>query len=79
MIQTGDDMTIDRTVHLAAGVLVLVSLVLARGHSPHWLWLTAFVGANLLQSGLTDWCLLSRLLQRLGMSDGKACGLAARF
>jgi hypothetical protein len=68
-------MTIDRLVHAAAGTLILASLALARFHNPHWLWLAAFVGANLLQSGLTNWCLLSRLLARAGVEGGPACGL----
>jgi hypothetical protein len=48
-------------VRLIAGCLVLASLALAR-LDERWLWLTAFVGANLLQSGVTGWCLLSNLL-----------------
>lgn len=55
--------------------MILGSLALARWHSPCWLWLTAFVGANLLQSGFSDWCLLSRILARLGVPAQGACGL----
>ena len=68
-------MSIDRIVHAAAGTFILASLALARLHNPHWIWVTVFVGANLLQSGLTNWCLLSRLLASLGIQDGGACGL----
>ena len=68
-------MSIDRIVHTFAGTVVLASLALAHWHSPNWLWLTAFVGANLLQSGLTNWCLLSRILSALGVQGGGACGL----
>jgi hypothetical protein len=68
-------MNVDRIVHSAAGTLILASLALAHWHSPYWYWLTAFVGANLLQSGLTDWCLLSSLLSRLGVPTQGACGL----
>jgi hypothetical protein len=68
-------MNVDRIVHSAAGAMVLGSLALAHWHSPYWLWLTAFVGANLLQSGLTDWCLLSGILARLGVPTQGACGL----
>jgi hypothetical protein len=67
-------MNVDRIVHAFAGTVILASLALARLHSPHWLWLTAFVGANLLQSGLTDWCLLSSILVRLGLDPAGACG-----
>ena len=69
-------MTIDRIVHSFAGGMVLASLALTRWVHPNFIWLTLFVGANLLQSGLTDWCLLSRILKGLGVSEGtKACGV----
>lgn len=68
-------MNVDRIVHVFAGTMVLASLALARLHSPNWLWLTAFVGANLLQSGLTNWCLLSRILAKAGVSTQGSCGL----
>jgi hypothetical protein len=68
-------MTIDRVVHTAAGTMILGSLALAHFHNPNWIWLTVFVGANLFQSGLTNWCLLSRLLAMAGVEGGAACGL----
>jgi hypothetical protein len=68
-------MTADRIVHSAAGTMILASLVLAHWHSPYWLWLTAFVGANLLQSGFTNWCLLTRILAKAGVPTQGACGL----
>ena len=68
-------MNVDRIVHTFAGTLVLGSLALARWHDPAWLWLTALVGANLFQSGLTNWCLLSSLLAKAGVPGGRACGL----
>ena len=68
-------MNVDRIVHSAAGSMILASLALARWHNPNWLWLTAFVGANLLQSGFTNWCLLSSLLAKAGVPAGGACGL----
>jgi len=71
-------MSIDRIVHSFAGTVVLASLALAHWHSPNWLWLTAFVGANLLQSGLTNWCLLSRILAALGVQEGGACGVPGK-
>ena len=46
-------MSIDRVVLAFAGTLVLISLALSQIHSPYWLWLTAFVGANMLQSAFT--------------------------
>jgi hypothetical protein len=68
-------MNVDRIVHVFAGTMILGSLALAHWHSPYWLWLTAFAGANLLQSGLTSWCLPSRILARLGVPAQGACGL----
>ena len=68
-------MNVDRIVHTFAGTVILVSLALAHWHSPYWLWLAAFVGANLLQSGLTNWCLLSSILVKAGVSKGSACGV----
>lgn len=68
-------MNVDRIVHSVAGTLVLASVVLTRFHNPNWIWLTVFVGANLLQSGLTNWCLMSTLLAKAGVSNTGACGL----
>lgn len=69
-------MSIDRIVHSAAGTMILASLALTRWVHPNFVWLTVFVGANLLQSGLTNWCLLSRILRKLGVQDtGATCGL----
>ena len=49
-----------------AGAFILGSLALAYWVSPYWLLFTAFVGANLLQSSFTRWCLLERILARVG-------------
>jgi hypothetical protein len=55
-----------------AGTVVLASLLLAHFVSLEWLWLTAFVGANLLQSSFTGFCPLAMLLKRLGVRPGQA-------
>ena len=65
-------MTVDRFIHVIAGSFVLISLALGAPESPlfvskHWLWFTAFVGVNLMQSGLTQWCLMCTILRRLGV------------
>ena len=57
-------MTIERVVHIFAGSVILVSLALAVTVSVNWLWLTAFVGANLFQSGFTSLCPLETILKR---------------
>jgi len=65
-------MNIDRIVLAFAGSAILLSLLLSQYHSTYWLWFTAFVGANLLQSAFTGFCPLAMLLKRLGKSSGQA-------
>ena len=52
------------------------SLALAHWVNPNWLWFTAFVGANLFQSGITRWCLMEKILQKLGVG-GSCCASQA--
>ena len=68
-------MTSWRVVRIFAGFFILLSLALGVPGSPifasqWWLAFTAFVGANLLQSGLTKWCLLETMLRKLGIQPG---------
>ncbi len=49
-------MSLHRGLRFLAGFMVLLSLVLTFTVNRHFVWLTAFVGMNLLQSSLTDWC-----------------------
>lgn len=65
-------MNIDRMVMAFAGTMVLASLLLATLVSPLWLWLTAFVGANLLQAAFTGFCPLAIVLRKLGRRAGPA-------
>jgi hypothetical protein len=65
-------MTIDRLVFAVAGSFILTSLLLAHFHSENWLWFTAFVGANLLQSAFTGFCPMAMLLKKLGVKPGCA-------
>lgn len=65
-------MSIDRIVLAFAGTMILISLALSQIHHPAWLWLTAFVGANLLQSAFTGFCPLALILKRLGLKAGMA-------
>jgi Inner membrane protein YgaP-like, transmembrane domain len=53
---------IEAAVRGVAGTLVLISAVLAAFVSPWWLLLTAFVGANLLQSAFSGYCLMNNLI-----------------
>jgi formyltetrahydrofolate hydrolase len=61
-------MTMERYIRIIAGTFVLASLALAVWVNIHWLWLTAFVGANLFQSGFTNWCLMENILEKLGIA-----------
>jgi hypothetical protein len=68
-------MTSWQIVRLVAGSFILISLALGVPGSPFyasqwWLAFTAFVGANLLQSALTKWCLMEALLRRCGVRAG---------
>ncbi len=57
----------ERYIRAIAGTFILMSLALAYFFSPYWLLFTAFVGLNLLQSGITKWCLMEVILTRLGV------------
>ncbi len=65
-------MSAERGVRIMAGTFVLLSLGLGvEGSpifaSPNWLWFTAFVGANLLQSGFTGFCPAEIVMRKLGL------------
>jgi hypothetical protein len=62
-------MTIERALRLMAGLMILLSLALAHFFSPNWLWLTAFVGLNLLQSAFTNWCPAMSIFRAIGLKD----------
>jgi hypothetical protein len=73
-------MTVTRARSSIAGLFVLLSLALGVPASPlfhhvYWLWFTVFVGANLFQSGITGWCLMDKILTRLGLpqTEGGRC------
>jgi hypothetical protein len=60
---------------MIGGTFILLSLALGvEGspifHSSNWLWFTAFVGVNLLQSGFTKWCLMETIMRKLGARAG---------
>lgn len=62
-------MNINEALRLIAGVMILVSLYLATNFSINWLWFTAFIGVNLLQSSFTKWCPMMTILKKLGLKD----------
>jgi len=65
-------MSIDRMVMRFAGLMVLAGLALGVYVHPNWLWLSAFVGANLFQASFTGFCPLAMVLKRLGVKPGAA-------
>ena len=62
-------MTVERTLRLIAGFFVLVSLALGHWVNSYWYLFTAFVGVNLLQSGLTNWCPMMTFLRKIRVSS----------
>ncbi|KGJ87287.1 Protein of unknown function DUF2892 [Colwellia psychrerythraea] len=62
-------MTINEALRLIAGTMILLSLFLALNYSQHWLWLTAFIAVNLMQSSFTKWCLMMTILKKLGLKS----------
>ena len=61
-------MTLDHRIRAIAGAFILISLALARWVHPNWLWFTAFIGLNLLQSAFSHFCLMAILLRKLGLA-----------
>jgi len=57
----------ERIVRAVAGTIVLVSILLAFYVDLHWLWLGVFVGVNLLQSSVTKFCPLEKILDAVGV------------
>ncbi|HEY4930388.1 MAG TPA: DUF2892 domain-containing protein [Terriglobales bacterium] len=62
-------MNVERTLRLIAGAFVLISLALGYWVSPYWFLFTAFVGLNLFQSGLTNWCPMMTILRKAGLKS----------
>jgi hypothetical protein len=65
-------MSVDRAVTAFAGFMVLLSVALTYYFSPYWVWLTVFVGANLLQSAFTGFCPAAIVFRKLGLRPGMA-------
>ena len=65
-------MKLENAIRALAGTFILVSLALAHYVSPNWLWFTAFVGANLLQSAFTGFCPAEMILKKIGVG-GSCC------
>jgi hypothetical protein len=62
-------MNVERALRLMAGIVILISVLLAHYVSIYWLWLTAFVGLNLLQSAFTNWCPAMTIFRLIGLKE----------
>jgi hypothetical protein len=65
-------MSLDRSVLALTGAMVLLSVVLTVWVSPYFVWLTVFVGANLLQFAFTGFCPAAIVFRKLGVKQGCA-------
>lgn len=66
-------MTVERALRLMAGVMILLSVALSMYVSHYWVWLTVFIGLNLLQSAFTNWCPAMSIFRAMGLKDA-GCG-----
>jgi Protein of unknown function (DUF2892) len=67
-------MTIERSILLVVGSVVLISVLLAVYQNLNWLWLTGLMGAHLIQASFTGLCPVVRLLKRMGLPSRPAFG-----
>jgi hypothetical protein len=67
-------MKMEHLIRIIAGTFILVSLALGTWVNHYWYLFTAFVGANLLQSGFTKWCLMEDILRKLGFGREASAG-----
>jgi len=65
-------MTLDRSVMMFAGAMVLLSVVLTTWVSPLFVWFTVFIGVNLIQSSITGWCPAASVFKKFGIKGGCA-------
>jgi Flp pilus assembly protein TadB len=68
----GKIMNLDKFVLMFAGFMVLISLVLTKWHHPYWMWLTVFVGVNMIQASITGFCPAAFIFKKLGIKGGYA-------
>jgi hypothetical protein len=61
----------DKYIRAIAGIFIIISVLLAYFININFIWFTLFVGANLLQSSFTKWCLMEDILRLLGVGKSK--------
>ena len=67
-------MTVDRYLRMVAGLFIVASIGLGHFVSPYWYLFTAFVGLNLFQSAISNWCPMMTILRKLGAKDALRTG-----
>ncbi|MCB1428797.1 MAG: DUF2892 domain-containing protein [Nitratireductor sp.] len=65
-------MSLDRAVLAFAGMMIFVSVALTLWVSPHFMWFTLFIGANLIQSAFTGFCPAASIFKMVGIRPGCA-------
>jgi hypothetical protein len=56
---------VDKLIKRIAGILIIISVLLGMYVNPNFYWFTLFIGANLLQSTFTNWCLMGDILRKV--------------
>ncbi|MFK5891937.1 MAG: DUF2892 domain-containing protein [Pseudomonadota bacterium] len=62
-------MTIDKALMVMGGSIVMISALLSKYHDPMWIWLTIFVGFNMVQSSFTGFCPPGSIMKKMGMKS----------
>lgn len=69
-------MTLNNAIKAIAGSFITLSVLMGHFVNEHWFFFTLFVGANLLQSSFTKWCLMEKILLKLGVKEGaESCSI----
>ena len=60
---------LNKYFRIIVGIMILLSVVLTVYVSLSWMWFTVFIGINMFQSAFTKWCLLEKILLKLGLKN----------
>jgi len=69
-------MSVERAMFLFAGIMIMLTSLLALFHSPLWNWASLFIGFNAFQSSLTGFCPPAWLMKKLGMKTESELALS---
>jgi hypothetical protein len=65
-------MNLDKFVFMFAGTMVLLSVFLTQWYHQNWVWLTVFIGLNMIQASLTGFCPVVFAMKKAGIKHGQA-------